>query len=214
MTDSALQADDVEILAHETGYAGFYRLDRLRLRHRRFDGGWTGAIVREVVRRGTSVAILPYDPVRDEVVLIEQFRVGALIAGRCPWMIETIGGMGDGGGETAETIARRETAEEAGLEILEIERIAGFMPSPGGSAEYMDLYIGRVDATDAGGLHGLADEDEDIRVLRLATDEALAGIATGRIETAYTIIALQWLALNRTALRARWRAAAKAAGAS
>lgn len=200
-----MQPDDVEIIARDTGYAGFYRLDRLLLRHRRFGGGWTAPLRREVVLHGASISVLPYDPLRDEVVLIEQFRVGALVAGRQPWTVELVGGMGEEGGESAEAIARRETREEAGLEIFALERIAGFMPSPGGSAEFMELFCARVDATHAGGLHGLAHEDEDIRVMRLPADAAIGMVGAGRIETAYTIIALQWLALNRAALRARWR---------
>ena len=195
--------NDVDIEARETCYQGFFRMDRLRLRHGRFDGGWTPTLTREVLLRGLAVAVVPYDPVRDEVVLIEQFRAGALVAGEPAWMVEIVAGMAHEG-EDPEAVARRESVEETGLEIGAMEPIARFMPSPGGSSEVVQIYVGRVDADGAGGYHGVEDEGEDIRVFRLPADEAFGMLDDGRIDTAITLVGLYWLTRNREALRARW----------
>ncbi len=196
--------NDVDIQDRETCYQGFFRMDRLRLRHGRYDGGWTPMLVREVMLRGLAVAVVPYDPERDEVVLIEQFRAGALVAGEPAWMVEIVAGMAHEG-EDPEAVARRETLEETGLQIGALEPIARFMPSPGGSSEVVQVYVGQVDAEGAGGYHGVEDEGEDIRVFRLPADEAFGMLDDSRIDTAITLTGLYWLARNREALRARWR---------
>ena len=195
--------DQVDIQERETCYQGFFRMDRLRLRHGRYDGGWTPTLVREVMLRGLAVAVVPYDPARDEVVLIEQFRAGALVAGEPAWMVEIVAGMAHEG-EVPEEVARREAKEETGLDVAEMEPVARFMPSPGGSSEVVQVYVGRVDADGAGGYHGVADEGEDIRVFRLSADEAFTLLDDGRIDTAITLIGLHWLARHREHLRARW----------
>ena len=196
--------NDVDIQERETCYQGFFRMDRLRLRHGRYDGGWTPMLVREVMLRGLAVAVVPYDPVRDEVVLIEQFRPGALVAGEPAWMIEIVAGIAHED-EDPEDVARRESIEETGLAVDRLEPVARFMPSPGGSSEVVQVYVGRVDADGAGGYHGIEDEGEDIRVFRLPATEAFKMLDDGRIDTAITLIGLQWLARNRESLRARWR---------
>lgn len=197
--------DDVELIDRETVYRGYFRMDKLTLRHRLFNGGFSAAYTRELFERGHAAALLPYDPERDEVVLIEQFRVGALEAPGSPWLMEVVAGIIEPG-EDAEAVARREAVEEAGLEVDDIELISEYLPSPGGCSELISLYVGRVDAASANRFAGLAHEHEDIRVHRLTTDEALALLEGGRINNAAAIIALQWLALNRAELRRRWRA--------
>ena len=196
--------DDVDIQETETCYQGFFRMDRLRLRHRRYDGGWTPILVREVMLRGFAVAVLPYDPARDEVVMIEQFRPGALVADEPAWMVEIAAGIAHEDEDPLE-VARRESLEETGLVVHALEPVARFMPSPGGSSEVVQVYVGRVDADGAGGYHGVEDEGEDIRVFRLPAAEAFRMLDDGRIDTAITLIALQWLARHREALRDRWR---------
>lgn len=195
--------DDVEIIGRETVYRGYFRMDRLTLRHRLFEGGMSETYTRELFERGHAAALLPYDPVRDEVVLIEQFRVGALEAPGSPWLMEVVAGIIEDG-EDADAVARRETVEEAGLEVADIELISEYLPSPGGCSESITLFVGRVNAASADRFAGLAHENEDIRVHRVATDEALALLAGGRINNAAAIIALQWLALNRGQIRRRW----------
>lgn len=201
-----MDSGDVEVLERETGYDGVFRLETLTLRHRRFDGGWTRPLNREIFDRGQAVAVVPYDPVRDEVVMIEQFRAGAFHAGWHPWMLEIVAGIIDEG-EAAPDVAVRETHEEIGLSVTTLEHIARFMPSPGAMSETVEMYVGRVDASRAAEAGGVAHEDEDIRVQVMPASEALALLETGRIDTAITLVGLQWLALNREALRRRWLAA-------
>jgi len=192
-----------DLVAKTIVYSGFFRLETYRLRHELFAGGWSPAISRECLERGHAVAVLPYDPQRDQVVLIEQFRIGALEQGDGPWLLEIVAGI-IGPGESKLDVARREAMEEAGCELLDILPVCEYLVSPGGSTESITLYCGRVDAGGIGGVYGLAEEHEDIRVQVLPTDEALALLHSGRVLSATTLIALQWLALQREELRVRW----------
>jgi len=190
---------------HEVCHDGFFRLERYRLRHTLFGGGWSPPLTRELLERGHAVAVLPYDPLRDEVVLIEQFRIGALHSPGGPWLIEIVAGIIEEGEKPAD-VAHREAREEAGLEIFELEPICHYLVSPGGTSESIHLYCGRVDASTAGGIHGVADEGEDIRAFSLPTDDALKMMRNGLIDVASPLIALQWLELNRRRLRVTWGA--------
>lgn len=210
MTDSAsdqVSKTDarVEVVEKTTPYKGYFQLDRYRLRHRTFEGGWTGEMQREVFERGHAAAVLPYDPSRDTVVLIEQFRVGALAAGLEPWLLEVIAGIIEPG-ESAEGVVRREALEEAGCEISEVLEIGTFILSPGGCSETLAMFCARTDSRGLGGVHGLTEEHEDIRVQILPWTEALARLEGGQIVNANAVLALQWLALNRDSLRRRWTA--------
>ncbi len=198
-------ADGVEIIDKTQRYKGFFEIVSYRFRHRLFAGGWSAELRREVFERGHAVGVLPYDPVADAVVLIEQFRIGALVAGMPAWQTEIVAGIIEEG-EQNEDVARRETAEEAGATVGELIPICRYLVSPGGASESVQLYCGRVDSRGlGGGIHGLADEHEDVRVEVQSVDDALAVLAAGKIGNAVTIIALQWLALNRDRLRAAWR---------
>ena len=198
--------DDVDIQSVTTVFQGYFRIDRYLIRHRTFAGGWTGTISREIFERGHAVGVLPYDPVLDRVVLIEQYRTGALAAGRDPWLVEIVAGMIEEG-EEPEDVARRETQEEAGGEILDLIPINDILVTPGGSSETMKIFCARVDSSSMGGLHGLEEENEDIRVFTLSVDEALEWVKAGRISNAVAVIALYWLALERKNLQTRWSAA-------
>ncbi|MFK8330921.1 NUDIX domain-containing protein [Pseudomonas sp. BJa5] len=193
----------VEIVERLNCFQGFYKLDRVRLRHELFAGGMGREISRELFVRHDAVCVLPYDPQRDEVVLIEQFRVGALDKVANPWMIELVAGLIDKD-EAPEEVAHREAQEEAGLKIQTLWPMTRYFPSPGGSDEYVHLYLGRCDSAGAGGLHGLEEEGEDIRVKVWAFEDALQAVRDGLIANAATIIALQWLALNRDEVRGLW----------
>lgn len=196
-------AGDVEIVTRETCFQGFYRLDRLQLRHRQFSGAMGPQLSRELFVRHDAVCVLPYDPQRDCVVLIEQFRVGALDKSRNPWLLELVAGLIDKA-EQPDEVARREAIEEAGLTLGELWPISQYLPSPGGSDELVHLYLGRCDSQGAGGVHGLAEEGEDIRVHVWPLADALQAVKDGRINNAASIIALQWLALNRAEVQERW----------
>lgn len=195
--------DDVRILARENVCQSYFRLDRWRLEHRTFAGGWSGEVVREVFERGHAVSVLLYDPDRDEVALIEQFRVGALAAGWNPWLVEVVAGIIEQG-EHPDEVARREVREEAGCEVLDMIPIMDAILSPGAVSETVRMYCARVDCSAIGGLHGLAEEGEDIRVFTIPADEAIAMARDGRINNSVAIMSLLWLALERDGLKARW----------
>lgn len=198
-----MNKDDVEIVERQTAYEGFYRLDRYRLRHRLHGGGWSRPLVRENFERGHAVAVLPYDPVADAVILMEQFRIGAMAAGFDPWIAEIVAGMIDPGEDT-EAVARRETREEIGREVGDLIRVCDYLSTPGGCSETVTLYCGRVDSAGAEGVFGNPNEDEDILIYAIPFDEAMKRVGDGRINNSVTIIALQWLALNRDRVRAEW----------
>lgn len=193
----------VEILAKEPVYQGFFRLDRYRLRHSLFAGGWSPPLVRECLERGHAVAVLPYDPVRDAVVMVEQFRIGALEAPRGAWLMEIVAGMIEAD-ESAEAVAIREAEEEAGCRVTDLIPLYEFHLSVGGSSERLHLFCARTDTAGVGGIHGLAAEHEDIKVHVVPVEQALAMLAAGEIRSATPIIALQWLAMNRARLQAEW----------
>jgi len=192
-----------QILNQETAYQGFFRLDQYTVTHTLFKGGWSEPITRELFRRGNCVAVLLYDPDLDQVVLIEQFRVGAILQPEKAWMVEIVAGAIEPG-ETAEQVAYREAQEESGCRILDLIEIQRFFTTPGGCSEYITLFCGRVDARTVGGVHGLADEGEDIRVCAVESHEAFALLERGEIESAIPIIALQWLYIHKDKLRTRW----------
>jgi len=193
----------VEITRREECFRGFYRIERLHLRHRQFAGDMGPLISRELFVRHDAVCVLPYDPQRDEVVLIEQFRVGALEAGVNPWLLELVAGLIDKD-EEPEEVARREAVEEAGLNLGALWPISQYLPSPGGSNELVHLFVGRCDSSLASGIHGLEEEGEDIRVHVLALEDALQAVRDGRVNNAASMLALQWLALNRAEVRGLW----------
>lgn len=193
----------VEIVEKTLAHDGFFRLERYRLRHELFSGGWSGELTRELFERGAAAAVLPYDPVYDQVVLIEQFRIGALESPGGAWLLEVVAGIIEEG-ETPEEVIRREVREEAGCELIDRVPICSYLVSPGGTSERIALFCGRVDARGVGGVHGNACEGEDIRVMAVAADTAFSWVESGRIDNASTIIALQWLRLNRQGLRRTW----------
>jgi ADP-ribose pyrophosphatase len=193
----------VQIIGRELCYEGFFRLERVRLRHSLHRGGMSPVLVREIVEKANVVALLPYDPVSDTVVLIEQFRVGAIGDARGAWLLEIIAGLMEPG-EQPEEVARRETAEEAGLPVRRIEPVARFFVTPSKSSELTHLFCGEVDALGAGGVHGLAHEGEDIRVLPMPAEKAFALLESGRIDSAWPMIALMWLQTHRERVRRAW----------
>ncbi len=189
----------VEIISREYVYQGFFSMEKIRLKHTLFEGGWSPVLTRELFHRGKCVAVLLYDPDRDEVILVEQFRMGALEQVERAWLIEIVAGAIEPG-ETAENVALREAEEEANCKIKKLFKINEFYTTPGGSAEQISLFCGLVDATNVGGIHGLKAEHEDIRVLSVKFEQAYQMIEKGEIESAIPIIAIQWLALNKEKL--------------
>ncbi|EKE70258.1 ADP-ribose diphosphatase [Gallaecimonas xiamenensis] len=197
-------ASDVEIKEKTPLYQGFFKMVRFVLRHRKFDGGWSPWLTREIFERGHAAVALPYDPKTDQVVLLRQFRVGALATSPDPWLYELVAGIIEQG-ESPQEVAVRETAEEAGLAVGRVLPVLNYLASPGGTTERLHIYAVEVDATQASGIHGLDEEGEDIAVYPVSRDQALAMLAAGQIDNAATVIGLQWLALNHEVLRHQWQ---------
>lgn len=185
-------------------YAHYFGMEEHRIRHRRHDGGLSPTLERAVFTSGDAVTLLPYDPRRDAVLLIEQFRAGPYARhDPRPWCLETVAGRCDRE-ESPETTARREATEEAGLTLGRLERITGFYPSPGIMSEYIVAFVGEADLDRSGGTHGLAEEDEDIRSFVVTRAEAMAAVGSGEISCAPLIVSLLWLDANAARLRAAW----------
>lgn len=199
MIEQPFTATDAELLEREPLYRGFFRLERWHVRHRLFDGGWTGTFQREVFVRHEASVVLLFDPARDRLVMVEQFRAPALGRVANPWLLELVAGLIDKDESPAE-VACREAVEEAGCTVQALLPIARYLPSPGGSDEFVHLYLGVVDSEGVGGIHGLDDEHEDIRVHLVPLAEVPALLASGQVNNAASLIALQWLLLNRVRL--------------
>ncbi|AZG99715.1 ADP-ribose diphosphatase [Proteus mirabilis] len=195
--------NDVELISKKTRYKGFFRMNEYRFKHRLFKGGWSAEVKREVFERGHAGVLLAYDPKRDEVVLIEQIRIPAYETSQTPWLLEVIAGMVEEG-ESPEEVVRREASEEAGITIGRCKPIVSYLSSPGGTSERMYVYVGEVDATTATGIHGLACENEDIRVHVVSREQAYQWVEKGIIDNAASVIALQWLQLHHVTLRKDW----------
>jgi ADP-ribose pyrophosphatase len=195
-----------EILDRRTAYQGFYRLEVLQLRHRLFGGGWSKVLRRELLNMRRAVVVLPYDPAADKVVLVEQFRAGAIDSGDTPWLLEAVAGLAEPG-ETAEAVARRECLEECGLAPRRLDYALDYASSPGGTSERVSVFIGEVTAPEAGGVFGHVGEGEDILTHVLASEEAFARLERHEIVAVTAVIGLMYLRLNRERLRAAWRSA-------
>jgi ADP-ribose pyrophosphatase len=179
--------------SHRTLFEKYFRLDEYSISHELFAGGNSPVFTREIFERGVVVAVLPYDPRRGKVVLIEQFRAGAIDDADGPWLVECVAGVIDAG-ESERQVALRECVEEAGCNIERLETISNYYVSPGGTSEHCSLFCGIVDSEGVGGIHGLSHEHEDIRVMVMDAEQAYA-------RSSATIIALLWLELNESRLR-------------
>ena len=203
---SSFGFDQVKVVQKENRYEGFFTVDSYQFRHPLYQGGHSHIVKRELLERGDAVVVLPYDPTTDEVVLVEQFRVGAFGAferdaranktAQSPWLIECIAGMVDKN-RTAIDVAHAEAKEEAGIELSNVQSVLKLFASPGGMSERIEYFVATTDSTKAKGVHGLDSESEDIRVLRVSLQTACNWISEGKINNASTVIALQWLQLKK-----------------
>ena len=196
--------DDVRLKPIENLYNGFFKINLYQFQHALFAGGESEVIRREILERGDAVAVLPYDPVTEQVLLIEQIRIGAIKSKHSPWLLECIAGMTDGS-EDYESVVKKEAFEEAGLNLTELEFMLSYLSSPGGTTERLFLYLAHADLSQMStGIFGLETEGEDIKTHIMHVDEALQRLNSGEIDNAATVISLQWLALNRDKIRKKW----------
>tara|TARA_B100001964_G_scaffold56090_1_gene63364 strand:- start:358 stop:1110 length:753 start_codon:yes stop_codon:yes gene_type:complete len=202
---NGLNHQDIEIIDNTQVHSGYFRVDRYSLKHKLFNGKTSTLLSREVLERGHAAAVLPYDPDLDRIVLIEQFRIGAMTAHRAPWQLECIAGIIEQD-ESVESVIHREAMEEAGCTISDIEPIADYLSSPGATSETVALYCGRTESKNLGGLYGLAEEGEDIRVHTFSFSAMVKMLERDEITNAMTLIALQWLVLHRDRVASKWLA--------
>ncbi|MGB3726333.1 MAG: ADP-ribose diphosphatase [Glaciecola sp.] len=200
--------NDVKLVKVQRKFNGYFNLNKYYFTHALFAGGHSDEVAREVFERGHAVAVLPYDPIRKELVFIEQFRYPALETSESPWLIEIVAGIIEPG-EEKEDVCRREAQEEAGIELEQLLPMCSYLPSPGACTERVDLFLAKVDATTAKGIHGLDTEAEDIKVLRVGLDEAKAWLKSGKLDNSAVIIALQWLLLNHDDVLSQWQLTGK-----
>lgn len=207
MTTTSSDPCGVELKSKISVCDGYLRVDRYHVSHQLYSGGWSEPLEREVMSRAAVAAVMLFDPARQKVVLIEQFRIGAWAANwPNPWLLECVAGIVEPGERPAE-VAIREAQEEAGCTVTRLEPINRYLTSPGSSTEQVDLFCGQIDSTGVGGHYGLADENEDIRAAVWSLEEALALLGGERICNAVTLIALQWLSLHHSDLTIQWSSA-------
>ncbi|AAK03104.1 TPA: ADP-ribose diphosphatase [Pasteurella multocida] len=188
---------DIDILKEETLYQGFFQLKKIQFKHKLFAGGYSGVVTRELLVKGAASAVIAYDPIKDAVVLVEQVRIGAYQpdSAQSPWLLELIAGMVEEG-EKPEEVALRESEEEAGVQVQDLQHCLSVWDSPGGVLERIHLFVGKVDSTTAKGLHGLSEENEDIRVHVVSREQAYQWVNEGKIDNSIAVLGLQWLQLN------------------
>lgn len=193
---------EVDLTARRVAHAGFFALEVLELSHRRFDGGMSATVTREILVSGDAVTVLPYDPGRDRVLLVEQFRSGPYGRGDPrPWQLEAIAGRIDKG-ETPEDCARREAVEEAGLVLGPLEPVAAYYPTPAAMTEFIYSFVAICDLPDGvAGTFGLAGEAEDIRGHLVPFDALMTALASGEVTNAPLILTALWLQRERGRLR-------------
>ena len=190
---------DVSITAIDTKYQGFFKLNQYQLSHKLFAQKQSATFPRAVFERGDAAVVMLYDPAQDKLLLLEQFRAGAIRSGETPWMLEFVAGMFNEN-ERPVDVAVRETKEEANCSLApaDVQPIMHYLSSPGGMSERIHLYWARFDSKQVipGSIYGLEDENEDILLHLITREQALALLNQGKISNAATVIGLQWLALN------------------
>ena len=194
--------EDIELLEVRRPYTRYFAVEEQDLRFPKFSGGMSAPVSRAAFIGGDAVTVLPYDPVRDRVLLIEQFRFGPHVRhDPRPWLLEPIAGRIDLG-EAPEDTARREAVEEARLTIGDLHEIGRYYPSPGTLAEYLISYVGIADLSDgAAVIAGEETEAEDIKGHLVSFETLMDLVASGEAANAPLILSAQWIALNRESLR-------------
>ena len=193
---------DWEVHQKKLVYDGHFKVTKFELSHEKYSGEKTPTLHRELIARNDAVAVVAYDPETDELVLVEQFRVGA-IREEQPWLIEIVAGLIEID-ESPENVSIREMQEEIGCTPIQLQKIGEFYTSPGGIAEWVRLYIARVSVNDINSNGGVEDEGEDIKILVVPASDAEFMLSTGEVRSAIAIIGLQWFVINKENIRKQW----------
>lgn len=193
----------MQVISRTRRYQGHFVLDELSLKFKKFTGEWVGPVRREQISRANAAAVLLYDPKQDSIVLVEQLRIGCIQekAISSPWLLELVAGL-IAEGDSPEETARREASEEAGVDIQQLIPICEYYNTPGAFTEKTWIYCALVDSTKLGGIFGLEDEHENIQVHVLPFESLFLQMTQNQLITsASTVIAVQWLKLNRASLK-------------
>jgi ADP-ribose pyrophosphatase len=186
-------SDEVDILSREYLFRGFIQVEKVSLRHRLFQqSDYTSVIHRELIQRPEAAGVLIYNDQQQKFALIEQFRIGAMDDQESPWQLEVIAGVLDGD-ESPESCIRRESLEESGCELQQLQHLFSFYPSAGACAELFHLYSAEAILPEQGGVFGVADEGENIQLHILDYADIRSLLTHGRLRNAPVIMALQWL---------------------
>lgn len=190
------------ILEKKNLYSGFHELLEYRFNFSKFNGSISPDISRELFKRKPCVGLLPYDPIRDEIILIEQIRLGPLVNNDTPWILEIVAGIVEDYEDKDSTIIR-ESLEEANCQVKKLIPIFEYYMTPGYCNETIKLYCGITDTSQhqTGNLAGLEEEAEDIKIHVFKSKDAFKMLDDGMIINASTIVALQWLRLNLNNLK-------------
>ena len=176
-------------------YSGFFKLNKYEFIHQKHDGEWTNKVEREVFSGSHVSGLLPYDPVRKEIILIQQFRVPILSRYDDNFLYEIVAGMIDDS-ESAKNTAERECLEETGCKVNKIIPIQGYFPDAGSSESYYHLFLGEVNGFDGERIMGLESENEDILVKSFKVDHVRKMLKNNQIANGLTLTALQWFFLE------------------
>ena len=191
---ASYSASDVTIESREPIFRGFIQVEKVSFRHRLFNQpDYSPVIQRELIHRPEAAGVLLYNDQQQRFALIEQFRVGALNDSESAWQLEVIAGVLDGD-EAPEDCIRRESLEESGCEVQQLQHLFSFYPSAGACSEFFHLYAAEVELPKIGGIFGMPDEGENIQLHLFDYSELGTLLKNGRLRNAPVIMALQWLA--------------------
>ena len=176
-------------------YDGFFKMNEISLKYKKYDGNWSNEIKRELFGWAQVSAVLPFDPIKKKIVLIQQFRPGTISKNTNNYLNEIVAGIIDPG-ESPEIAAKRECLEETGYKIKKLTPIQGYFPAPGSSESFYHLFLGEVDSKNGKKIMGLDNENEDILVESFKVNQVKKMMQEGKFINGLTLIAIQWFFLN------------------
>ena len=184
-----------KIINKKNIHSGFFKMNEVTLKYKKYNGSWSNEIKRELFGGAQVSAVLPYDPKKNEIVLIQQFRPGTISKNYNNYLYEIVAGIIDDG-ESPETAAKRECLEETGCKVKKLTPIQGYFPAPGSSESFYNLYLAEIETFKGERIMGLENENEDIFVKSYKISDVKEKLEAGKIINGLTLIALQWFFLN------------------